>query len=57
MVDEIKVGGSDTATPLNIAKRIRFVERAVALRGLKVLDAGCGAGEYVVALRAAGANA
>lgn len=55
---EIQPAGRDTATPLNLAKRIRLLERIAApLEGRRVVDCGCGGGEYVRALRARGARA
>lgn len=48
---EIKVAGGDTATPLSLAKRIRLISRACDLTKVRFLDCGCGAGEYVFALR------
>ncbi len=55
---EIQVAGGDTATPLNRQKRLDWI-RAVAgpLEGKSVIDCGCGAGEYVRALAALGADA
>jgi ubiquinone/menaquinone biosynthesis C-methylase UbiE len=52
----IAPAGGDTATPLNLAKRLRVIERYAALRGKRVLDCGCGAGEYVSSMRAQGAT-
>lgn len=54
--DGVQIGGGDTATPLNLIKRTRLLESTIGLRG-RVLDAGCGAGEYVEAFAAAGASA
>src|SRR5918995_3327880 len=43
--------GGDTATPLNLAKRLAIIERyADGVRGKRILDCGCGAGDYVLAL-------
>ena len=58
MVDlEIRPAGGDTATPRNLAKRLDFVERlAGPVAGRRILDCGCGGGEYVRALRRAGAH-
>jgi ubiquinone/menaquinone biosynthesis C-methylase UbiE len=53
----IAPAGGDTATPLNLAKRIGVIERYASLRGRRVLDCGCGAGDYVLALRRRGADA
>ena len=56
MIDDVVIAGSDTAAPINVAKRIGVIRRFVDVAGLKVLDAGCGAGSYVEALRALGAD-
>ncbi len=55
---EIQVAGGDTATPLNLHKRLDWI-RAIAgpLEGKSAIDCGCGAGEYVRALTALGADA
>jgi ubiquinone/menaquinone biosynthesis C-methylase UbiE len=53
----IAPAGGDTATPLNLAKRLRVVERYAAVHGKRVVDCGCGAGEYVAALQSKGASA
>jgi len=54
---EIQAAGGDTGTPLNLQKRLNWI-RAVAgpLDGKSVIDCGCGAGEYVRALTALGAD-
>jgi SAM-dependent methyltransferase len=55
---EIAPAGGDTATPRNLRKRLDLLEALLPpLPGLRVLDAGCGAGEYVRALVARGADA
>jgi SAM-dependent methyltransferase len=55
---KVRPAGGDTATPLNLRKRLRWIERAGApLAKQRVLDCGCGAGEYVRALLALGADA
>lgn len=55
---EIEPAGGDTGTPLNLAKRLAVIRRfAGDLRNLRVLDCGCGAGEYVAALGDEGALA
>ncbi len=56
MSDEIEVGGSDTDAPLNMAKRLRHITRWRDLAGKRVLDAGCGAGGFVEAMAARGAE-
>jgi ubiquinone/menaquinone biosynthesis C-methylase UbiE len=53
----IQPAGGDTATPLNLAKRLRLMERYTDVRGKRVLDCGCGAGDYVTALLEVGADA
>jgi len=55
--DGVRISGGDTATPLNLAKRVALIETLAGLRGRRVLDAGCGAGEYVEAFVARGADA
>jgi len=53
----IEPAGGDTATPLNLQKRVREIERQVGpVKGLRVLDCGCGAGDYVRALSGLGAD-
>jgi SAM-dependent methyltransferase len=55
---EIRAAGGDTATPLNLQKRVDWIERVAGpLRGKRVIDCGCGAGEYVRSLNARGADA
>jgi len=54
----VRPAGGDTGTPLNLRKRVRLIERlAGPLAKRRVLDCGCGAGEYVRALLALGADA
>lgn len=52
----IPIAGGDTATPANLATRLAVIARHVTLRGADVLDAGCGAGEYVEPLTRLGAR-
>jgi SAM-dependent methyltransferase len=52
----IRIGGGDTATPLNLRKRAELLERIVGLRERRVLDAGCGAGEFVEEFARRGAD-
>jgi SAM-dependent methyltransferase len=55
---EIQPAGGDTATPQNLRKRLALIERwGAPLAKRRVLDCGCGAGEYVRALLARGADA
>jgi SAM-dependent methyltransferase len=54
----ITPAGSDTATPLNLRKRLDLIERfAGPVAGNRIIDCGCGGGEYVRELAAAGADA
>jgi ubiquinone/menaquinone biosynthesis C-methylase UbiE len=53
----IQPAGGDTATPLNLRKRLSLILGFGRLSGLRVIDCGCGAGDYVVALRQLGADA
>ncbi len=52
----IKPGGGDTGTPLNLQKRLAVIQRYVDVRGKKIIDCGCGSGEYVLALSNLGAD-
>jgi ubiquinone/menaquinone biosynthesis C-methylase UbiE len=55
---EIQVAGGDTATPLNLRKRLDWISAVAGpLRGRSALDCGCGQGEYVRALLELGADA
>jgi SAM-dependent methyltransferase len=47
----ISVAGGDTATPLSLTKRVQVLSRVCNLSKVRFLDCGCGAGEYVFALR------
>jgi len=55
--DEIRPAGGDTAMPLNMQKRLRLIQEFFELERKSLLDAGCGAGEYVSAFLKAGADA
>jgi SAM-dependent methyltransferase len=55
---EILPAGGDTATPLNLRKRLGLIQSlADSLAGKRVIDCGCGGGDYVRAMRDAGAIA
>jgi ubiquinone/menaquinone biosynthesis C-methylase UbiE len=47
---DILPAGGDTAMPLNLRKRLQLLQRHAPLRGQRVLDCGCGRGEYVAEL-------
>jgi ubiquinone/menaquinone biosynthesis C-methylase UbiE len=53
----IKPAGGDTATPLNLQRRLSMIQRCYGVAGKRVIDCGCGAGEYVMALTGLGADA
>lgn len=52
----IPIAGGDTATPRNLTARLTLIARHVELDGATLLDAGCGAGEYVEPLTRLGAD-
>jgi SAM-dependent methyltransferase len=55
---EIQAAGGDTGTPLNLQKRLDWISSVAGpLRDKRVIDCGCGAGEYVRALANLGADA
>jgi SAM-dependent methyltransferase len=55
---DIAPAGGDTATPRNLRNRLDLISALLPpLAGLRVLDAGCGGGEYVRALAERGADA
>ena len=57
MKDAIAVGGSDTGKPLNLMKRVGIIGQWVDLPRSRILDAGCGSGEFVHAMALEGADA
>ncbi len=48
---KITIAGGDTATPLNLSIRLNLIKQYIIPGVSKVLDGGCGEGEYVLALR------
>jgi SAM-dependent methyltransferase len=54
---EIRAAGGDTSTPLNLEKRLHLIRTAGGpIRGKRIIDCGCGAGEYARALSERGAD-
>ncbi len=53
---EIVPSGGDTGAPLNLRKRLDIIQRHVPIHGKKVIDCGCGTGQYVLALHELGAD-
>jgi SAM-dependent methyltransferase len=51
---QIEIAGGDTATPANLAKRMGIVMRYIPAGDARVLDCGCGGGDYVRAFRRQG---
>jgi SAM-dependent methyltransferase len=46
----IQPGGCDTGTPLNLKMRIELIRKYISTDHIKILDCGCGNGEYVISL-------
>jgi ubiquinone/menaquinone biosynthesis C-methylase UbiE len=53
----IQPGGGDSGAPLNRQKRMAFLRQSVPPGGKRIIDCGCGAGEYVWSLLTEGADA
>lgn len=53
----IKPGGGSTGAPLNLKKRLALMASCKPLEGTRILDCGCGSGQYVLGLLDAGADA
>jgi ubiquinone/menaquinone biosynthesis C-methylase UbiE len=53
----ITPGGGNTGAPLNLQKRLALMAACASLEGMRILDGGCGSGQYVLGLLAAGADA
>ncbi|NNL95813.1 MAG: class I SAM-dependent methyltransferase [Xanthomonadales bacterium] len=47
---DIEVDGSDTDAPLNVARRVAIVRQYLPPGDCRLLDCGCGAGGYLMAL-------
>ena len=54
--DDIKPGGGDTGASRNLQKRVALIQGAMDVRGKKVIDCGCGSGQYLMALHGLGAD-
>ena len=54
---DIQIGGGDTATPINLTKRLNLIRGLVDLNHIRLLDCGCGAGDYARALASIGVDA
>jgi 2-polyprenyl-3-methyl-5-hydroxy-6-metoxy-1,4-benzoquinol methylase len=52
---EIKISGGDTGSPINLINRIAMLSRYYNLKGKRILDCGCGMGEYFLELMNNGA--
>jgi len=48
--------GGDTGTSLNLRKRIAFFQKFADVQGKKIIDCGCGTGQYLEALLSLGAD-
>jgi ubiquinone/menaquinone biosynthesis C-methylase UbiE len=46
----ISIDGRDTGTPLNISKRVAYIRKFLIPAKSKVIDCGCGEGQYVLSL-------
>lgn len=55
--DSIVPCGKDTGAPLNLSRRIKYIQRYIDLPGTKILDCGCGTGQYLEAFLRLGADA
>lgn len=55
-MEAIQPGGGDTGKPLNSQKRLALMQSEIDLHGRRILDCGCGTGQYVLALLAAGGD-
>lgn len=55
--DVIIPSGGDTGATLNLNKRLSIINAQIKIADAKVLDAGCGSGQYLFGLLEAGADA
>lgn len=53
----VKPSGGDTGAPLNLRKRFKVIQKYINLEGTKILDCGCGTGQYLRELLGRGADA
>ena len=53
----IKPSEVDTGTLLNRKKRLALIRRFYSIQGKKIIDCGCGTGQYVLAFLEAGGDA
>jgi len=52
----IKPSGGDTGALLNLHKRLMFIQSHVDVQGKRIIDCGCGTGQYLQALLHNGAE-
>jgi len=54
--DNIRPSGRDTGTSLNLHKRLAHIQNYIDVQGKKIVDCGCGTGQYVQAFHHRGAD-